>query len=229
MENQLNQVVDALLGLVWTALPDGRIDFLNQRWCEYTGLSVDEAYGQGWQAAIHPEDLPELLERWRSILAAREPGEMEARLRHFDGEYRWFLFRTCPLADASGQIVKWCGMSTDIEDRRRSEESRRARESRFQSIVDGLPAPCALMTPAGDLEFANRQALEYFGTTQRFQQSGHGDIINSWIGSGQNQPITPDQLHQALGPQAVDNLSRLTGVAAADLISELSRVLPGDR
>ena len=58
MENQLNQVVDALLGLVWTALPDGRIDFLNQRWCEYTGLSVDEAYGQGWQAAIHPEDLP---------------------------------------------------------------------------------------------------------------------------------------------------------------------------
>jgi uncharacterized protein YidB (DUF937 family) len=67
------------------------------------------------------------------------------------------------------------------------------------------------------------------GLLQRFQQSGHGDIINSWIGSGQNQPITPDQLHQALGPQAVDNLSRLTGAAAADLISELSRVLPGDR
>jgi uncharacterized protein YidB (DUF937 family) len=61
---------------------------------------------------------------------------------------------------------------------------------------------------------------------QSFQQSGHGDIMNSWIGSGQNQPITPDQLHQALGPQAVDNLSRLTGVAAPDLISELSRVLP---
>jgi uncharacterized protein YidB (DUF937 family) len=62
---------------------------------------------------------------------------------------------------------------------------------------------------------------------QSFQQSGHGGIINSWIGPGQNQPITPDQLHQALGPQAVDNLSRLTGVAAPDLISELSRVLPG--
>ena len=65
------------------------------------------------------------------------------------------------------------------------------------------------------------------GLLQSFQQSGHGDIMNSWIGSGQNQPITPDQLHQALGPQAVDNLSRLTGVAAPDLISELSRVLPG--
>jgi uncharacterized protein YidB (DUF937 family) len=65
------------------------------------------------------------------------------------------------------------------------------------------------------------------GLLQSFQQSGHGDIINSWIGPGQNQPIMPDQLHQALGPQAVDNLSRLTGVAAPDLISELSRVLPG--
>ena len=64
------------------------------------------------------------------------------------------------------------------------------------------------------------------GLLQSFQQSGHGDIINSWIGSGPNQPIAPDQLHQALGPQAVDNLSRLTGVAAPDLLSELSRVLP---
>jgi PAS domain S-box-containing protein len=58
MENELSRVVDALPGLVWTALPDGHIDFLNQRWCRYTGLSVDEAYGRGWQIAIHPEDLP---------------------------------------------------------------------------------------------------------------------------------------------------------------------------
>ncbi len=123
MENELSRVVDALPGLVWTALPDGQIDFLNQRWREYTGLSVDEAYGRGWQTAIHPEDLPELLERWRSILASGEPSEMEARLRRFDGEYRWFLFRACPLADASGQVVKWCGMSIDIEDRKRAEEA----------------------------------------------------------------------------------------------------------
>jgi uncharacterized protein YidB (DUF937 family) len=65
------------------------------------------------------------------------------------------------------------------------------------------------------------------GLLQRFQQSGHGDVVNSWIGHGQNQPIAPDQLHQALGPDAVNNLSRLTGVASHDLLSELSRVLPG--
>jgi PAS domain S-box-containing protein len=99
MEIELRRVVDALPGLVWTARVDGHIDFLNQRWCEYTGLSVEESLGveevcdRSWQTATHPEDLPGLLERWRSILASGQPDEMEVRLRHFDGEYRWFLFR----------------------------------------------------------------------------------------------------------------------------------------
>ena len=146
MENELGRIVDALPGLVWTARPDGHIDFLNQRWCEYTGLSVEEAlgvnqvHGRGWQTAIHPEDLSELLERWRSIPTSGEPCEMEARLRRFDGEYRWFIFRASPLSDASGQVVKWCGMSVDIEDRRRAEEAARAPEARFRLILDGLPA-----------------------------------------------------------------------------------------
>jgi PAS domain-containing protein len=73
MENDLSRVVDALPGLVCAALPDRQIDFLNQRWCEYAGLVVDEAYGWAWQAAVHPEDLPDLLERWRSILDSGEP------------------------------------------------------------------------------------------------------------------------------------------------------------
>jgi len=161
MENELSRLVDALPGLVWTALPDGHVDFLNQRWCEYTGLSLDQAYGWGWQTAVHPEDLPELLERWRSILASGEPREMEARLRRFDGEYRWFLFRTSPLADASGQVVKWCGVNTDIEDQRRAEEA--LHQGDFRSLADGIPALIALMTPAGAVESVNRHALEYFG------------------------------------------------------------------
>ena len=143
MENGLSRVVDALPGLIWTALPDGHVDFLNQRWCEYTGLSLDEASGQGWLTAIHPEDLLMLLERWRSILASGQPREMEARLRRFDGEYRRFLFRTCPVADASGRLVKWCGINTEVEDRGQSEAagserwwlSSPARESHFRSIA----------------------------------------------------------------------------------------------
>jgi PAS domain S-box-containing protein len=175
MKNELRRVVDALPGLVWTARPDGHIDFLNQRWCEYTGLGVDEACGEGWQTAIHPEDLPELLERWRSILASGELREMEVRLRRFDGEYRWFLVRACPLVDASGRVVKWCGMNIDIEDRRRAEQALHAQERRFRSIVDGFPALVALRTPAGDLEYANRRYLEYFGATlEKLKRSAWG-------------------------------------------------------
>jgi PAS domain S-box-containing protein len=135
--NDLSRVVDALPGLVWTALPDGRIDFINQRWSEYTGLSIDEGLDWGWQTAIHSQDLPELVERWRSILASGEPREMEARLRRFDGEYRWFLVRAFPLPDASGQIAKWCGMNTDIEDRKRAEAMLAGEKRLLEMIAKG--------------------------------------------------------------------------------------------
>lgn len=165
MRYDLSRVVDALPGLVWTALPDGQLDFVNQRWCEYTGLSAEEAYRRGWEAATHPEDRPALLKHWRSIVTSGEPREMEARLRRVDGEYRWFLCRTCPLADESGQVVKWCGTNTDIEDLRRNEEALRAREHHYRSIADSIPALIAFMTPTGEVEFVNRHVLEYFGAT----------------------------------------------------------------
>jgi len=175
MENDLSLVIDSLPGLVWTALPDGHVDFLNQRWCEYTGLSVAEARGEGWQDAIHPDDLPELLNRWRSILTSNALGEMEARLRRSDGEYRWFLFRTRPLTDPSGQVTKWCGLNIDIEETRQVEEALHARESHFRLIFDGLPALIILMNPDGDLLRANRHCLEFFRTTLEELQ-GRGQV-----------------------------------------------------
>jgi len=198
MENQLSHVVNALPGLVWTALPDGHIDFINECWCEYTGLRVDEAYGQKWQTAIHPEDLPELVERWRSLTASGKPGEMEARLRRFDGEYRWFLFRMSPTGDASGQGVKWCGIGADIGDRRRLEDAMDtrwwlwapARELHFRSIGDSIPGHAALVTPAGEIEIVNRQAMEYIGATleqlkgraigDSFHPDDRPDVLARW-------------------------------------------------
>ncbi len=130
MENDISRAVNALPGLVWTALPNGQIDFLNDRWCEYTGLRLDEGCGNGWQTAIHPDDLPQLVDRWRSILSSGEPGEMEARLRRFDGVYRYFLMSTNPMRDEAGEVLKWYGVNTDIEDRTRAEEALRLRASR---------------------------------------------------------------------------------------------------
>jgi PAS domain S-box-containing protein len=173
MESDLSGVVDSLPGLVWTAFPDGYVDFLNQRWCEYTGLGVAEACGEGWQTAIHPDDLPQILNRWRSILASKAPGEMEARLRRSDGEYRWFLFRTRPLADPSGQVVRWCGLNIDIEETRQAEEALHAHESHFKLIFDGLPALIILMNADGELVRANRHCLEFFrATLEELQHRG---------------------------------------------------------
>ena len=102
VENELSRVVDVLPGLIWTALPDGTVDFVNQGWCAYTGMTPDAACGRGWLASIHPDDLPALLERWQAILASGEARDMAARLRRFDGAYRRFVLRVRPLADASG-------------------------------------------------------------------------------------------------------------------------------
>lgn len=123
MELELGHLIDVLPGLVWIALPDGRVEFLNQRWCDYTGLSREQALGRGWQTALHPDDRDRVLERWRSFFESAKPGAAEGRLRRHDGEYRRFLFNAAPIADRSGQIVRWCGINTDVEERLKAEEA----------------------------------------------------------------------------------------------------------
>jgi len=120
-ESRLRQVIDAIPALAWCSLPDGSIEFLNKGWHEYTGLSPEQSHGWGWQAAFLPEDLPPLMDRWRTMLTSGESGEVEARLRRHDGVYRWFLIRAKPFRDESGAIVRWYGTSTDIDDRKRAE------------------------------------------------------------------------------------------------------------
>ena len=116
--------------LAWSARPDGSAEFFNQLYLNFIGLSAEQASGWGWTAAVHPEDLNDLAAAWQRIMASAAPGETEARLRRHDGDYRWFLFRTNPLHDQTGTIVKWYGVNTDIEDRKRAEaELRRAYNS----------------------------------------------------------------------------------------------------
>ena len=110
---------------------------MNRRWHDYTGLSVQEGLGWGWKAAIHPDDLGSLMTKWRHYLASGEPGESEARLRRFDGVYRWFLFRVEPLRDEAREVVEWYGTATDIEDRKRTESLRAIEKRTLEMIADG--------------------------------------------------------------------------------------------
>ena len=165
MVDERGPTLDALPGLVWTSLLDGYANFFSQPWREFTGLSGDELLGSGWLAAVHPEDLPGLMERYRSILSAGRTGTMEARLRRFDGTFRRFFFLVRPSVDASGTVMKWCGLSVDIEDQRRSEEVPRALEDQYRSITNTIPALMTFMTPAGEVEDVNPHFLQYAGTT----------------------------------------------------------------
>jgi len=124
-EKKFREAVETMPALAFVALPDGHRTFVNRGWVEYTGMTVEQASGSGWQAAVHPDDLKKVIERWRTSAAKGEPSEYEARLRRgADGEYRWFETRHAPLRDGRGKVVKWCGVATDIEDRKRAEEER---------------------------------------------------------------------------------------------------------
>src|SRR5207302_4333430 len=151
--------------LAWSARSDGSADFFNQRWLDYTGLSTEQARDWGWTVALHPDDLNRLVDYWQSVLASGEPGEIEGRLRRFDGVYRWFLFRATPSFDNDGRAVKWFGTNTDIEDRKRAEDAIRANEQSLRLILDTIPGFVCTLSAAGEVEAVNRQVLEYFGKT----------------------------------------------------------------
>jgi PAS domain S-box-containing protein len=164
-ERNLSLIINTIPTFAWSARPDGYRDFLNQRWLDYTGITKEQAAGWGWAEAIHPDDRQRVVEYWRSCLASGVPAETEARLRRFDGSYRWFLFRANPLRDESGRIIRWYGTNIDIEDRKRGEEALRASEISWRQIVDNIPGLVATTGAMGEVEFLNRQTLEYFGRT----------------------------------------------------------------
>src|ERR1700688_3514427 len=122
-------LIDTIPVSVWLTRPDGSAEFFNQRWLEYTGLPREQALDWGWKIAIHPEDLPRMLETFQEALNRRRSFEVEGRFRRWDGEFRWFLFRGTPLLDGSGDVVKWYGTNTDLEDRKRAEEKLRRSEA----------------------------------------------------------------------------------------------------
>ena len=162
-ERKLRQVIDTIPTLAWSILPDGSNEFLNKRWHEYTGLSPEQSHGSGWQTAIHPEDRAPLLEKWRGLLSSGEPGEMEARLRRYDGVFRWFLMRVEPLRDETGKIVKWYGTCTDIETLKETEAKLREDERELRRITDVIPQAIVVQDPSGVPIYANQTTLDYTG------------------------------------------------------------------
>jgi PAS domain S-box-containing protein len=135
LRDQLRLVIDTVPGFVWSAMPDGSPEFLNRRWLEYTGLSPEEGLDWGEKIAAHPEDRAKLLNDWKKSFTSGNPIETEARLRRADGEYRWLMIRALPLRDDAGNIIKWYGTNTDIDDRKRAEEALRRSQAELAHVT----------------------------------------------------------------------------------------------
>lgn len=164
---RLQTLIDTVPSFLWTSFPDGSKEFLNKRWYEYTGLTQEQGKGWGWKVVVHPDDLDRLIREWLALLNDPKPGELETRIRRYDGEYRWFLIRVLPEFDAEGNVVRWLGSDTDIEDRKRAETKLLEDEREFRRITDAIPQTIVVLDPSGDPLYANQAVLEYTGLTMQ--------------------------------------------------------------
>lgn len=154
-ELDLGRVVNALPAPVWTTQGDGRCDFVNRHWCEYTGLSADTSLDHGWHSAIHPDDLRPFLDCWSVIQQSGVAQEIDGRLRRSDGEYRWFVFRPSMVEDVGGR-GRWCWLGLYADESTTT-------DGRLRRLWDVLPWQAGFLNTAGVLEFTNLQSLKDFG------------------------------------------------------------------
>jgi PAS domain S-box-containing protein len=162
-EAELHEVVDTIPAIVWRALPDGSNSYANSRFVEYVGVPAEQIAGSGWQAAVHPDDLERHKAKWLASAARGEPHENDVRFRRADGQYRWQLCRGIPVRDETGNIVRWYGVLTDIEDRKQAEDKIREQETELRQILDFAPQLIAVYGPNRERLYANRAWLDYSG------------------------------------------------------------------
>ena len=162
-EERLRLVIDTAPAMLHSARPDGYVDFFNKRWLEYVGVSLEDIKGWRWTNVLHPEDVEDIVGKWRSSLATGKPFEAEARLRRADGEYRLMLLRKVPLRDEAGSIVKWYGSAIDIEDRKRAEEELKRSEEKHRVIVEAASDAVVSMDESGSILLANPATARIFG------------------------------------------------------------------
>jgi len=148
-ERRFRLIVNEIPLLVWTAKPDGHVDYYNDRWVSYTGLSLEDAGGQGWKEIIHPDDLTRVVDCWTATLASELDFEIECRIRRAsDGEYRWHLWKAVPLRDGEGRLIKWMGSCTEIESQKRVEIATEHANQRYRMMVETVEDYALIMLDA---------------------------------------------------------------------------------
>jgi hypothetical protein len=174
-EKELRDVINAVPAHVWSTSSDGAVNFINQRWLEFTGLPLEDALGWNWEAVVHPDDRAKFVADWSTAVKDGQSIEREVRMRRADGEYRWWFVRNVPFRDEAGDIVKWYGTAIDIEDRKRAEHER---AERFRVIANDTPAYLWMSSPQGENSFINRALTSFLGTDEGALGMRWGDFVH---------------------------------------------------
>ncbi len=168
-EERFKFLANAMPQKVWTANPEGNVDYMNDVWLSYSGRTIEELLGWSWPKVVHPEDWPENKWLWLRSVQTGQDFEMERRLRRFDGEYRWHLSRAVALRDESGSIRMWVGTSTDIHEQKTVSEALKASEDYFRQLADQSPFMIWRIDSYGRCNYVNKQWTKLTGLT--FDQS----------------------------------------------------------
>ena len=176
---QLRLVTDTVPTLLSSAGPDGQVEFVNQGWRDFGGLSSEDVKGWRWEDVLHPDDQGRFVGDYGAAMASGVPLESEARVRRADGEYRWLVLRAVPLRDQRGTIVQWYGAADDIEDRKRAEEKVRQADSERRIAIDRIPGLVWGTLPDGSSDFNNQRWLEYTGLSEEEARNwGYKSVIH---------------------------------------------------
>ena len=212
-ESELRDLIENVPAMVFIALPGPSNAFVSRGWREYTGLSPEETKGLGWQGVVHPEDLQRHMEKWRMCSASGEPFEDETRFRRAaDGEYRWFLIRAVPLRDKTGNIFKWYGVLTDIEDRKRTEQALKRSEAYL--------AEAQKLTHTGSFASDGSSRKIFYWSEEDFR---------IWDFDPQQGPPIRDMVLQRIHPEDRDNVLEIVERALQErreYFAEFRIVLP---
>jgi PAS domain S-box-containing protein len=209
-EAKFRQLADAMPQIVFSADPDGNVDYFNRQWYEYTGQPAGTTGFEGWKRVHTEEGLRRVAEAWPHALRTGEPYEIEYPLRRHDGEYRWHLGRALPIRDASGKVVRWFGTNTDIHDRKQIE----------QALAASLEAEQEARSQA---ELASRMKDEFLATLSHELRTPLNAILG-WSHMMRRENVTPEQL--ARGADVIERNARSQAQIIEDLL-DMSAIISG--
>ena len=231
-EKRFHLILDTIPGMVCALDAAGEVELLNHQVLEYFGKTAEELKDWANSDAVHPDDLPRVIDIWKRSVEAGRPYDLELRQRRADGEYRWFQSRALPARDREGRITGWYMLLTDIDDRKRAEDMLRSNEQSLRLIVDSIPGFVAISNAAGEVELYNQRVLEYFGkTTEELKNWATADVlhpddlarmIDAWrysIDTG--EPLDLD--HRSRGADGVYRWFHIRGRAQRDAEGRIVR------